>query len=244
MTPIRTRLIALRWSTAKALCALGVIALAGCAATGQNHIDRSRTKLSSAKVATSFADFPPVELKLNATHPFKIGADTAEGAADLAIVLDDNEAVLAKVFKLPPWGSPYSVQIASMVMGGLNDPAIFYPRYITLDEKFKPIRRGAASDFTYRAGGAFGAISATLFVNESNRDEAYLAIAGESRGAIEEQRSTMQSAGSTPVAVPVKGFLVMWMIPSGGTELPKAMRGAAGGELVLQHTSYAPKRFE
>ena len=48
--------------TFAALCAVGLV---GCAATGQNHIDTSQSRLSSAKKAAGFADIAPIELKLD-----------------------------------------------------------------------------------------------------------------------------------------------------------------------------------
>jgi Maltose operon periplasmic protein precursor (MalM) len=221
------------------------IAIGGCATRGQNLIDSSQTKLTSARLANGFSDIAPIDLKMNAAQEFQFGAESAGVVTDAAITLDGNERVFAKVFRLPRWEAQYSLNITSMVMGGLADPAIFYPRYIMLDAQFKPTRRGAMRDFVYRGIGAQGAISATVFVNESNRDEAYIAIAGETRGAIKEQTSVMQSAGMQAVAVPVKGGgLFMWMIPTGGTELPKAMRSAAGGNLEVRLTSYVPKRYD
>jgi hypothetical protein len=235
----------LRSSVLMSMAIASAIAVTGCASRGQNLIDSSQNKLSAARLANGFSDIPPIDLKMNTAQQFQIGAESAGAVADVAIMLDDNERVFVKVFRLPRWEAQYSVHITSMVMGGLADPAIFYPRYIMLDEQFKPTRRGATRDFVYRGIGAHGAISATVFVNESNRNDAYIAIAGETRGAINEQTSVMQSGGMHAVAVPVRGGgLFMWMIPTGGTELPKPMRGAAGGTLELRLASYVPKRYD
>jgi hypothetical protein len=220
-----------------------IIGVGGCASGGQNLIDSSQSKLATARLANGFSDIPPIDLKMNEASEFQIGTERADAVVDMAITLDDGERVFAKVFRLPRWEAQYSVQITSMVMGGLTDPAIFYPRYIMLDEKFAPVRRGATKDFVYRGVGAFGAISATVFLNESNRHEAYIAIVGETRGAVKEQTSVMQSSGMNSVVIPVRGGFFMWFIPTGGSELPKPMRGAAGGNMEVRLNLYAPKRY-
>jgi hypothetical protein len=221
-----------------------VLSFTGCASGGGRLIETSQARLSAARLASDFSAIPPLDLKINTAQEFQIGAESTGNNADLAITFDGNEPVFVKVFRLPRWESQYSVNIASMVIGGLNDPAIFYPRYVMLDEQFKPVRRGAARDFIYRGKGAFGAISTTVFINESNRSEAYIAIMGETRGAVAEQTSVMQSAGTSAVFVPVKGGALMWFIPMGGSESPKPMRGAAGGNIELTLAAYIPKRYD
>lgn len=218
--------------------------LTGCASGGGRLIESSQARLSTARMASDFSAIPPINLKMDTAQEFQIGAEAATTDADLAITFDGNEAAFVKLFRLPRWQAQYSVSIASMVIGGLSDPAIFYPRYVMLDEQFKPVRRGAARDFLYRGKGAFGAISTTIFINENNRNEAYIAIMGETRGAIAEQTSVMQSAGNSAIFVPVKGGALMWLVPMGGSEPPKPMRGAVGGNLELTLTAYSPKRFD
>ena len=99
------------------------------------------------------------------------------------------------------------------------------------------------SDFVYRGAGSQGAIAATLFVNEENRAEAYVAIYAEPQRSIVEQTSVMQSATSTAMMIPVKGGSLMWFISTGGQELPKPMRAAAGGNLQIRMATYQPKRI-
>ena len=175
---------------------VGVIGLTGCAAKGGRIIEDSQNRLLTARVVKEFSDLPATELKANTMQNFKIGSDTSGNSSDLAIALENNELVFAKVFKLPNWEAQYSLKLISKVMGGLNDPAIFYPRYIMLDENFKQTRTSAAGEFVYRGVGEYGAVAATIFVNQANQHEAYIAVVSETRDDIKEHTSVMQSSGS------------------------------------------------
>ena len=84
----------------------------------------------------------------------------------------------------------------------------------------------------------FRSISTSVFVNESNRDEIYLAIFGETGDGVTEQDSVMQSSGATPVVVPIGPYIVTWMVPVGGTELPKKLRALAVGPMRLRIAPY------
>ncbi len=218
---------------------MGFVALMmGCASGGKAIVDASQTRLQAARQVGSFAEIPSIDLRADYAQTYPIGADKDE-SANYAIAFDSSERVYGRVFRLPTWQAAYSITMSSIALGNLSDPAIFYPRYVLLDEKFKPTQQGAARDFTYRGG----VISATLFVNEVDRGEAYIAVLGETRGAIKEETSLLQSAGSVPVSVPIKGFLVTWLIPTGGKELPTLMRGTAGGLVEFKLTTYKPKQY-
>lgn len=223
--------------------AFGVIAMAGCVTTGTQHISDFSERLTRGKLVSGFNEVPPLMLKLDDVTAVALGVVANDGSGNHTILLDDGEASFVKVYKLPDWAFPYSLQLMSFVFGGLTDPAIFYPRYALLDQDFKVVRQSKASDFVYRGAGAQGAIAATVFVNDENRAETYLAIYAEPRRTVIEQTSVMQSAGSTPLIVPVKGGSLMWLIATGGQELPKAMRAAAGGNLQIKGAAYRPKRI-
>ena len=64
----------------------------------------------------------------------KLGAETTDLANLFAIQLGDDEPSFVKVFKLPDWSGPYSIQVTSNAYGGMTDPALFYPRYLFLDK--------------------------------------------------------------------------------------------------------------
>lgn len=101
---------------------------------------------------------------------FLTRAETADLANLLAVRLGDDEPSFVKVFKLPDWSGPYSIQVTSYTYGGATDPVIFYPRYVLLDKNSQQTRQSVAKDFVYRGAGAQGAVSTTVFLNEEKRD--------------------------------------------------------------------------
>jgi Maltose operon periplasmic protein precursor (MalM) len=68
---------------------------------------------------------------------------------------------IVKLFKLPAWKRPYSIQITSLAVGGLADLALFYPKLIFMDASFKRTRETRQADFVYRSVGAQGGVAAT-----------------------------------------------------------------------------------
>jgi hypothetical protein len=125
-----------------------------------------------------------------------------------------------------------------LAVGGLADPALFHPKLVFLDDNLRITRRTRQSDFVYRNVGFQGGISTNVFVNEANRGESYLAIFSENREGVIEQDSVMQSSGATPLVVPVGPYIVTWMVPTGGTELPKKLRALAVGPVRLRIAPY------
>jgi hypothetical protein len=220
------------------LCAL----LVGCQTTGTERIALAEEHRTKAIVVGSYREVPATPLTLDIAAATTVLLDHSKLEKTFAFDKPGGNQEIVHVFRLPVWSTPYSVQLTSYVMGGLNDPALFYPRLTFLNEAFEQTRESKQSDFVYRGVGAHGGISTDVFINDSNRGEAYIAITSETRGAIEEHLSVMQSAGSMPLAIAGKGVLIMWMIPTGGTELPKKMRAAASGQFQLKLIPYAPKR--
>ena len=96
----------------------------------------------------------------------------------------------------------------------------------------------------YRGSGSQGALSTTVFLNEENRDEAFVAVLSEPRRLVIEQTSLAQTAGTSPLIIPVKGGALVWLIPMGGQERPKPMRAAAGGQVLIKAERYQPRRIE
>jgi Maltose operon periplasmic protein precursor (MalM) len=229
--------LALTTATAALFC------LSGCATTGSRQIETFDNRLSQAKTVTRFGELPQSVLPMGESVTVQLGAETTDSAIPVAIQLGD-EASFVRVFKLPDWQGPYSIQVTSFTYGGLADPAIFYPRYVLLDKNARPTRHSVARDFVYRGAGVQGAISTTVFINEENRDEALVAILSEPRRSVVEQTSLAQSAGTSPLIVPVRGGALMWLIPMGGQERPKPMRAAAGGQVLIKAEAYKPKRIE
>lgn len=216
----------------------------GCATTGQKHIESSLAQLETAKEVRSANELPVAgDLSFDKVAEFPLGSDKAEH-----VMLDrvwnraSGDRSFARLFRLPQWASPYSIQVSSYVVGPPNDPALFYPRFTLLDNDFRVTRQSVSTQFAYRAGisGRHG-LSARVFLNEGNRDERYLLISGEPRVSVEVLKSAMQTSGTQPVTIPVKGGFLMWMIPTGSSEQPTPMQAAAGGTLQLKLEAYAPK---
>jgi hypothetical protein len=224
--------------------AAGLLWLSGCATTGSQHIETFSNRLTQEKTVTRFNELPQSALPMGESVTVQLGAETADLVNLFAIRLGDDEASFVKVFKLPDWSTPYSIQVTSYTYGGAVDPAIFYPRYILLDKNSRPTRQSVAKDFVYRGAGVQGAVSTTVFVNEENREEAFVAILSEPRHSVIEQASLAQTASTSPLIIPVKGGALMWLIPIGGQERPKPMRAAAGGQVQVKTEAYKPKRIE
>ncbi len=224
--------------------AAALLWLSGCATTGSQHIETFGNRLTQAKTVTRFGELPQGALPMGESVTVPLGAETADLANLVAIRLGDDEPSFVKVFKLPDWSVPYSIQVTSYTYGGTTDPAVFYPRYVLLDRNMRQTRQSVAKDFVYRGAGAQGAVSTTVFLNEENRDEAFVAILSEPRRSVVEQTSLAQTASTSPLIIPVRGGALMWLIPMGGQERPKPMRAAAGGQVLVKTELYKPKRIE
>ena len=201
-------------------------------------------RLAQATTVSSFSELPQSALPMGESVTVQLGAETANLANLFAIRLGDDEVSFVKAFKLPDWQTPYSIQVTSYTYGGTSDPAIFYPRYVLLDKNSRQTRQSVAKDFVYRGAGDQGAVSTTVFVNEENRDEAFVAILSEPRRSVVEQTSLAQTASPSPLIIPVRGGALMWLIPMGGQARPKPMRAAAGGQVLIKTEVYKPKRIE
>jgi hypothetical protein len=188
------------------------------------------------------ADVPPHTFTLDANDAALLQTGEAHQEQTYALAGPNGTREIVKLFKLPAWKRPYSIQITSLAVGGLADPALFYPKLIFMDASFKRTRETRQADFVYRSVGAQGGVAATMFVNESERDETYMAIVSESRDALREETSVMQSSGATAIAIPVGVGFAMWVVPTGGTELPKQLRALAIGPMQIKITPYAPAR--
>ena len=220
------------------MATIAIAALAGCAANGSQHILQAEEQRASAVVVPALSEVPVVPLKWDANEEVAMSLAADGKEKPFAIAGPKGETEIVQLFKLPPWSAPYGINLTSFAVGGLADPALFYPKLVFLDENFRITRETRQSDFVYRSVGAQGGISTNVFVNEANRRDAYLAIFSENPDGIREQDSVMQSSGAVPVAVPIGPYIVMWMVPTGGTELPKKLRALAVGPLRLRIAPY------
>jgi hypothetical protein len=216
--------------------------IAGCVTTGTQQIANYAEQLDKARTLSGFRDVPVRPLPINETLFQSIGLQSGEDQPRVAIDLE-GERTFVSMFRLPEWTQSYSISVASMMFGGAADPAIFYPRYIFLGEDYTQLRRSKATDFVFRTGATEGMVSATVYVNDGNRDERYLAVVAEPRKLVTEQVALTQSAGAVPLVVPVGGGALVWMVPTGGNEGPRKMRAAASGVVRIKTESYKPKRL-
>jgi hypothetical protein len=227
-------LSAVRWLTAAVLLA----ALAGCATSGGQHILKAEEQRASATIVPGLRELPLVALKWDPNEEVTMMLEANSEQKSFAIAGPQGETEIVQLLKLPPWSAPYGISLTSFAVGGLADPALFYPKLVFLDENFRTTRQTRQSDFVYRSVGAQGGISTNVFVNEANRSDAYLAIFSENRHGITEQDSVMQSSSAVPVVVPIGPYIVTWVVPTGGAELPKKLRALAVGPVRLRIAPY------
>jgi hypothetical protein len=220
-----------------------VLLMNACATTGTQRSVSMGEQLIKARVVDSFSGLTPVALPMGETTLTTLGSEKPDAGEQVALRGANGASSFVKLYKLPEWQGAYSLNVASFMFGGAGDPAIFYPRYVLLKRDFSQTRASAAKDFIYRTSGASGMISSTVFINEENRDETFLAITVESPSAVTEELSLAQSVSTVPLVVPFKGGSIAWLIPMGGNEAPKRMRAAVGGEVRIKTELYQPKRI-
>jgi hypothetical protein len=225
-----------------AFLALAVL-LNACATTGTQRSESMRSQLTKARIVDSFSALTPVALPMGEITLTTLGSDKPEAGEQVALRGANGTSSFVKLYKLPEWQGAYSINVASLMFGGADDPAIFYPRYVLLKRDHSQTRASVAKDFTFRTSGTNGMISSTIFINEENRDETFLAITAEAPTAISEELSLAQSVSTVPLVIPFKGGSIAWLIPMGGNEAPKRMRAAAGGEVRVKTELYQPKRI-
>jgi len=226
------------------LLALSMLAaLGGCATNGSQRILRAEEQLASATVVAGLSAVPALPLPWNANEEVTMTLPREGSDPQFAIPVGHGERRIVQLLKLPAWSQPYAINLTSFAVGGLGDPALFYPKMVFLDASFRTTRQTRQSDFVYRSVGAQGGISTTVFMNEADRNEAYLAILGETQEGITEQDSVMQSSSATPVVVPIGPYIVTWMVPTGGAEPPRKLRALAVGPLRLRIAPFAKASF-
>ena len=220
----------MRWFAASLLLA----AVGGCATSGSQHVLKAEEQRANAIVVSGLQELPVLPLQWNAKEEVTMTLEASGKEKPFAIVGARGETEIVQLIKLPAWSAPYGINLTSFAVGGLGDPALFYPKLVFLDENFRTTRQTKQSDFVFRSVGAQGGISTNVFVNESNRGDAYMAIFSENRDGVTEHESVMQSSGATPLMVPIGPYIVTWMVPTGGTELPRKLRALAVGPVRLR----------
>ena len=214
-------------------------ALAGCRTSGPRGVELAEIQRSNATVVASFNEVQTVPIVFDDKGYSFASIDHAELRPQYAFKLQSGEQQLVQLFKLPLWVSPFEIRLASYAMGGLAEPTLYYPKLVFLNSEFKPVRSSKLSEFAFRNIGSQGAISATYFVNQVNRNEVYIAITNESRTAFEEQLSMLQTTAYSSVSIPVKGGMLFLPFSVSGNEPPKKMRASETGYVEL--TFFRPR---
>lgn len=157
----------------------------------------------------------------------------------------EGEAIYAALYSLPEFKSAYSVRITASVMGDRQNPSVYYPRMMFLDETFKVTRHTVQKDFRFRSNGANGVISATVFVNEQNRNDRYVAIVEEPREDVVEQASLIAGQAPSPMVLPLalKVAEIMWVVGSTSNEPERRLRAAREGVYELSFTPYKVRKL-
>lgn len=224
---------------------LGRLLLVAVSAASLGACVQSGAKLAADSAAilekrTNHADLPSLTYKpvmLGETHEITIGE------ADPVILLDKYETVYAKAFALPKWTAPYMLKVSSYFSGSHQDPAVYYPTAIFLDEKYQELRRSHLSNFAFRRAGVQegSALSGTIFVNEANKREAYMIIVSQRQAANGSVILNNIAVQQTAVVIPTAYGSMTWMAPPMGAQETTASTAAmASGKLKLIVEGYNP----
>lgn len=220
--------------------ALAVLLVAGCVTSGREFAIKGEQALAERAGAAK-----PIHLIDYTPLPFGEPLELELNQLDQVVALDSDVA-FTKAFALPQWTVPASLKVKSFRVGAPQDPAILYPVVIFLDEAFRETRRSEARQFVYRREGfnEGDGLSATFFLNESNRNERYVLVMSRRKDADGSMSLSTHVVQITPVVVPVGAGSITWMIPTGGQDFATPMAASPSGKLKLHFEEYRPQRME
>jgi Maltose operon periplasmic protein precursor (MalM) len=157
----------------------------------------------------------------------------------------EGEPIFAALYSLPEFKSAYSVRITASVLGDRQNPTVYYPRMVFLDETFAVTRHTTQKDFRFRANGTNGVISATIFVNEQNRNDRYMVVVEEPPKDVAEQLSLIAGQAPPPMVLPfaLKLAEIMWVVGSTSNEPERRLRAARAGVYELSFTPYKVRKL-
>jgi hypothetical protein len=222
--------------------------LFGCSTQGAKIVENSRVALTQGTPVNSYAALSAQKVA------FTEGNDTVQMRVDMVsapdalqrLQLPEQPLSFAKLFELPAWTEQYSVRITSVVLGSDENQSVYYPRLVFLDSEFKPVRTSTQGDFRFRGFGNAGALSANMFVNESNTKERYVAVVEEPRKSVEEQLSLIKfTSAPTPMILPWQGKILelLWVVSSTRDEPPRRLNAANAGVYEINFTRYKPRKL-
>lgn len=127
------------------------------------------------------------------------------------------------LYKLPAFTKPYSFVITSLPAGSTADMAILLPRVTLYDEQFTPTRY--YDDTSLRNRGS--TLERTVFINEPNKAERYVAIFGSDMKAAMERSYSMVTVNTIMVGTVPFNFY-------GGQDAKATIRAAPTGKLLFE----------
>jgi Maltose operon periplasmic protein precursor (MalM) len=227
-----------RYATARIalLIALSSLLLGACSTRGPRGIERAELQRSNATLVEKFGDVISTPITFDDSGQASVVIDHTAISSTFAFKTAQGDHQLVQLFALPAWLSFYELQLTSFAMGGLSEPTLYYPKLVFLDSDFKPTRQSKLTDFVFRNVGSQGGVSATYFMNESNRNDTYIAILSETRKSFEEQLSMLQTSSTTALTIPFKGGTFFFPFTTHGNEAPKKMRATEIGYLEVKFT--------
>lgn len=201
-----------------------VLLLAGCAAgpQGSHIVAESTVALASAPVccttlATAKRSVLPV-------LPTELAIDQTAQAFDFG----GNKAFFV-LYELPPYASPYALVVTSVAGGVPTDVALLIPRVAVYDAGFKPTRYFDEKTLRNRGNN----LERTVFINESNKDERYVAIYGSDLSA------SIERAYSAVTVTPIFAGGFMFNVYS-GVDGKSTLRSSPTGKLKLETQGLVP----
>ncbi|TAG49981.1 MAG: hypothetical protein EAZ30_01565 [Betaproteobacteria bacterium] len=218
----------------------------GCQTTAIGVAEQSARQMAATQTVASFRDLKPVPIVLsNGNEPMQLSVNMLTDATLQKVQQPEGEPILATLYSLPEPKTAYSVRISAAVSGSRDHPTVYYPRMLFLDEAFIVTRYTTQNDFRFRANGANGAISATVFVNEGNRNERYLVVLEEPAKGVTEQLSLIAGQAPPPMVLPLPLKLaeMMWVVGSTSNEPERRLRAARAGVYELSFAPYRTKRL-
>ncbi|MEQ1595296.1 MAG: MalM family protein [Casimicrobium sp.] len=224
----------------------GVLLLAGCQTPSATIAERTALRESTAQIVDSFRALTPTAIALpSETEAHEQRVDMLNSATPEKVRQAGAEPVFARLFTLPQHNVSYAVKITTSVLGGRENPAVYYPRMIFLDESFNVTRHTTQRDFRFRGSGVAGVISATVFVNPQNRNERYLVVVEEPPKDVAEQLSLIAGQAPPPMVLPLPLKLaeMMWVVASTSNEPERKLRAMRAGVYDLTFTPYKARKL-
>lgn len=232
-------------STLAILCALA--SLSGCQTTRSSVVEREAAPgRPTAQTVSSLRELTPTPIVFTGeADAVQVRTNMLSDPPLQKLQQSEGDPIFAALYSLPEFKAAYSVRITASVLGDRQNPTVYYPRMVFLDETFAVTRHTTQKDFRFRANGANGVISATIFVNEKNRNDRYIAVVEEPPKDVVEQLSLIAGQAPSPMVLPLalKVAEMMWVVGSTSNEPERRLRAARAGVYELSFTPYRARKL-